>query len=368
MIAPKPTLRQIERIAHPIPAREGKVTLERNERTVDFPPSVMEELRALMTGFVLRAYPEMDRFYDALAQWSGYSTGELLATDGADGGLHRVFATYVSPGDEVVILSPSYAMYPVYGQMYGARVRTLTFDERLELPFEQVLGAASPGTRLIALVNPNQPIECCYSLDQLRQLAARCAERDILLLVDEAYYHFCDITAAPLIRECDHVIVARTFSKAFGLAGLRIGYLMAAAPTINALRALKPIYEINHLNAAIATYFLKRPHLMEDYVKAVRTGREVLTAFCARAGWSVHGRHSNTLLIGLPPELSAARVTSALFNMGWLIRAETQGMTPNHLRITLGPPEQMQQLCALLEPYRRGDGQHAASTVAVRPH
>ena len=117
MIAPKPTLRQIERIAHPIPAREGKVTLERNERTVDFPPAVMEDLRALVTGFVLRAYPEMDGFYEALAQWSGFSISELLATDGADGGLHRVFATYVSPSDEVVILSPSYAMYPVYCQM-----------------------------------------------------------------------------------------------------------------------------------------------------------------------------------------------------------------------------------------------------------
>lgn len=365
MIAPKPSLRHIERIAHPIASRGGKITLERNERTVDFPPSVMEDLRALMTGFVLRAYPEMDGFYEALAQWSGYAIDELLATDGADGGLHRVFATYVSQGDDVVILSPSYAMYPVYCQMYGATPRVLRFNEQLQLPFEQVLEAASPGTRLIALVNPNQPIECCYSAAQLRQLAARCAEHEILLLVDEAYYHFCDITAAPLIREYDHVIVARTFSKAFGLAGLRIGYLMAVPSTIKALRALKPIYEINHLNAAIATYFLKRPHLMEDYVSAVRAGRAVMAAFCARAGWSVHGRHSNTILVGLPPEVLATRVTAELFAMGWLVRAETQGATPNHLRITLGPPEQMQELCALLELYWHGE-QEAKSTAAAR--
>ena len=69
----------------------------------------------------------------------------------------------------------------------------------------------------------------------------------------------------------------------------------------------------------------------------------------------MHGQHSNTILVGLPPEVVATRVTAELFKMGWLVRAETQGATPNHLRITLGPPEQMQQLCALLEPYRHGE-------------
>jgi histidinol-phosphate aminotransferase len=349
MIEPKGTLRRIERIAHPVKSRSGKETLERNERTVDLPPEVLEDLRALMTGFVLRAYPEMDAFYEALAHWSGFSVSELLATDGADGGVHRVFATYVAEGDRVVILSPSYAMYPVYCQMYGAIPRRLTFNERLELPFEDVLSAAAPGIRLMALANPNQPIESCLSAAQLSQLAQRCARHGILLLLDEAYHHFCDVTAAPLIRTFDNVMVARSFSKAFGLAGLRIGYLMAAPPVITALRALKPIYEISHLNAAIATYFLKRPQLMETYVASVRAGREVLTSFCARHGWTVHGRHSNTVLVGLPPGVSAPRLTTALGERGWLVRAETEPPTPNHLRITIGPPEQMQRLCGLLE-------------------
>jgi histidinol-phosphate aminotransferase len=344
MMQPKPTLRAIQRVSHPIPSREGTVTLERNERTVDVDPEVLEDLRRLMTGFVLRAYPEMDAFYAALAAWSGFSAAELLATDGADGGLQRLFATYVSAGDEVVVLSPSYAMYPVYCQMFGARMRALTFSDALELPFEAVLDAARPGTRLIALVNPNQPIESCFSLEQLRVLAQRCAQHDILLAVDEAYYHFCDVTAAPLVREFEHVVVVRTMSKAFGLAGLRIGYTIAAPPVITALRALKPIYEIGHLNAAIATYMLRRPELMERYVAAVGQGRAVLTNWCAAQGWPVHGRHSNTILIRLPEAVRAPALVAALRQEGWLIRAETAPPTANHIRVTLGPPEQMREL------------------------
>lgn len=354
MALPKKSLQNIERTSHPIKSRSGMVPLERNERTIDFPPEVLDDLRALVTGFVLRAYPEMDEFYAALADWSGFPADQLLATDGADGALQRVFATYVSEGDDVVIQSPSYAMYPVYCKMYGARARTLTFDAGLNLSFDTVLAAVRPGTRLVALVNPNQPIESCFTLDQLRQLAVRCAELDVVLLVDEAYYHFCEITAESLIREFENVIVARTLSKAFGLAGLRIGYLIAAKPTIKALRALKPIYEINHLNAAFATYFLRRPQIMEDYVASVRAGRAVLESFFAGHGCEAHGKHSNTILTKLPAHCAAAQLANDLRARGWLIRAETQNPTPNHLRITIGPPEQMKALCEMIEPYLKG--------------
>lgn len=355
MVLPKKHLRDLERTAYPIKSRSAKVTLDRNERTVDFPPELIEELRGLLTGFVLRAYPEMDQFYEALSQWSGFSADQLLATDGADGGLHRVFATYVSKGDEVVVLSPSYSMYPVYCRMYGAHMHSLTFDENLDLPFEKVFASARPGVRLLALANPNQPIESCYPLDELRRLAKRCAKYDILLMVDEAYYHFCAITAAPLIREFESVVVVRTLSKAFGLAGLRIGYLIAAAPTIKTLRALKPIYEVNHLNAAIAAHLLKNPKVMEDYVASVRSGRNVLKEFFAGYKCEMYGQHTNTVLVRLPKTVPAHSLTSALHSVGWLVKAETERPLSNHLRITIGPVEQMKRLCQLIEPYLTGE-------------
>lgn len=354
MIVPKKTLWNVERFSHPIKSREGLVPLERNERTVDFPEAILEDLRSLVTGFRLRAYPEMDEFYEALSTWSGFAVGELLATDGADGALHRVFATFVSEGDEVVIMSPSYAMYPIYCQMYGAVARVLTFDGGLRLPFESVLAQARPGTRLIALVNPNQPVESCFTLEELRELARRCLEHGVALLVDEAYYHFCEITATPLVREFGNLIVARTFSKAFGLAGLRIGYLIAQAPVIKALRALKPIYEINNLNAAFATYFLRNPGIMESYVADVNAGREVLAGFFSCRGCSLHGKYSNTLLVGFPKTVPVQPLTQWLRERKWLVRAETDPPTPNHLRITLGPAGQMRELASMIESFLAG--------------
>lgn len=351
MTLPKKTLQDIERLSHPIKSREGLVPLERNERTIDFSESVIADLRNLVTGFRLRAYPEMDEFYEALSTWSGFAVSELLATDGADGGLQRVFATYVSEGDRVAIMSPSYAMYPIYCKMYGANVHSLTFDDQLRLSFDTVFALARPEMRLIALVNPNQPIESCFTLEEIRELASRCQRNDVLLLVDEAYFHFCRITAAPLVREFPNVIIARTFSKAFGLAGLRIGYLISQAPVIKALRALKPIYEINNLNAAFATYFLRNANIMESYVADVDAGRQVLTEFFSHYNCFLHGKHSNTLLVGLPETVSARPLTQWLHERKWLVRAETARPTRNHLRITLGPAAQMRELTAMIEPF-----------------
>jgi histidinol-phosphate aminotransferase len=351
MILPKQSLRNIKRISHPIKSRDGAVTLERNERATDLPEHILEDIKNLVTGFTLRAYPEMDDAYDALAQWSGHPVEELLFTDGADGALFRVWATYISAGDEVVTITPSYAMYPVYCDMFDAKMVALGFDDNLELPLQSVLDAVTAETRMLALVNPNQPIECAFTLEELKVLADHCQKNDVLFLVDEAYFHFYKVTAEPLIATYDNMIVARTLSKAFGLAGLRIGYLIAQQAVIDTLRALKPIYEINGLNAAITTYFLQRPKIMEDYVDAVNAGREVLATFFRAHNCSLHGQHSNTILAGLPPHVSAVSITENLRDQGWLIRAETKPPSENHLRITLGPPDLMQGLCERLAPH-----------------
>jgi histidinol-phosphate aminotransferase len=149
--------------------------------------------------------------------------------------------------------------------------------------------------------------------------------------------------------------VVRTLSKAFGLAGLRIGYLIAASPTIKALRALKPIYEINHLNAAIAAHLLKKPKVMEDYVASIQLGRNVLKEFFARYKCEVYGQHTNTVLVRLPQTVPAYPLTAALHSVGWLIKAETERPLSNHLRITIGPVGQMTQLCQLVEPFLTGE-------------
>ena len=348
-IPPKKQLAGIRRIAHAENSREGFVPLDRNERTEDFPPEAIEEIRALVTPFLLRSYPEPEPLYRELARWLGVSRDQLLLAWGADGGLRAIFDTYVEQGDEVVHAVPSYGMNPVYCAIAGAVERPVPFRADLSLPLEDILKAVNPRTKLVLLANPNQPIERLYTQAELERLLAACSKNGALLVLDEAYHHFCPETGLPLLASHDNLILARTFSKAFGLAGLRLGYLVSQAPNIANLEKVRPMYEAHAFAIAAARYLLKNDRLMKEYVGQVNESRKLLLEALNKAGIQAGGRWGNSVLAELPASLPAAEIAAAFKKKNLLVRAETTPPLSNHLRITLGSPAQTQQFIVCFE-------------------
>lgn len=323
--------------------------MDRNERTVDFPPAVMEEIRRLITPFTLRAYPEPEAFYEQLARWLGVSRPMLLLSAGADGAFRMIFDAAVKPGDEVVHAVPSYGMFPVYCELSGAVSKPVSFGEDLSLPLEKILGAITPRTKLVLLANPNQPVERVYTEEECRQLLAAAKRHGAWLVMDEAYHHFCDLTALPLLKEYENLVVVRTFSKAFGLAGLRLGFLASSKENVRRIEQYRPMYETHSAALAIGGYLLKNDHLMKEYVAQVKESRNFLLEGLRGLRIPAYGRWGNSVLAALPPEVPAAEMRASLKERGFLVRAESTPPLSNHLRITLGTPEQAKRFFAAFE-------------------
>ena len=339
----------VKRLPHPAETRQGFETMDRNERTVDFPPQVMEEIRRLITPFTLRAYPEPEAFYGQLANWLGIPRDRLLLSAGADGAFRMIFDAFVEPGDEVVHAVPSYGMFPVYCEMAGAVSRPVAFNGDLSLPLEKILAAISPKTKLVLLANPNQPIERVYEETDCRQLLAQCKHHGARLVMDEAYHHFCDLTALPLLREHENLIVVRTFSKAFGMAGLRLGFLASRPENVEKLSQFRPMYEAHSAALAVGSYLLRNDHLMKEYVAQVKHSRQFLVEALRGLQIPAHGRWGNSILVTLPAEIPAPEIGAGLKQKGFLVRAETSPPLKNHLRITLGTLEQVKRFFAAFE-------------------
>lgn len=348
-VSPKAHLASIARVPHPAQTREGWELMDRNERTVNFPPEVMRELQELMSPFALRAYPEPEPLYQKLAAWLGVSRDRVLLTMGADGALKTIFEVFVEAGDEVVGAWPAFAMYPVYCQMVGAYWKPVPFHEDLTLPLGELLERIQDRTRLVVLANPNQPVERAYDEEELRALVDACARHDTLLVMDEAYHHFCPFTALPLLEGYPNLFVVRSFSKAFGVAGLRLGYCVSAPEHIRALTSVRPIAETHSLGVAIGGYLLDHLELMTAYVEEVRKTRVWLTDACRRLGFRALGRWANWVLIPLPPALPAPELAAALKPRGFLVRAEPIPPLTNHLRITVGDRQQAGRFLAAFE-------------------
>ena len=184
----------------------------------------------------LATYPDCGELYRKLARWLEVPTDALILTPGSDGAIRLTFEAFVGEGDKVVHTAPTFAMYSVYCQMFGAQVEALAYERGPHGPSLSVermiahLDRVRP--RLFCLPNPDSPTGTVLSLDELRTAVELCARFDTVVLIDEAYHPFHDVTCVPWTQEFRHLIVARTFAKAWGLAGLRMGYAVGHPDTV----------------------------------------------------------------------------------------------------------------------------------------
>lgn len=344
MIEPRAHLKKVYRVIDRRDSRLGFVRLDRNERTTGFPEEVLNEIWARITPDFFTAYPQPEPFYLRLAEWLKVDRDNLLLSSGSDTAIRHVFETYVEAGDEVVMVLPSYDMYPVFCTMYDGIKREINFNSGFELPINDILNAINPKTKLVALINPNQPIIRGYSEEELIEIIKKSQRNNAIVLIDEAYYHFCPYTALPLIEKYDNLVITRTFSKAFGIAGLRLGYIISCAGNIENMLKVKQTFEVDSFALEVGKYLLEHDSIMKEYVAKIDEGRDYLLKELENMSLQTFGGKSNLLLVKLPDSVGADVIVEKLKSKGYLVRGKFNEppLATNHfIRITLGPKEQM---------------------------
>src|ERR1700732_220886 len=216
MLKPRESIAQLSPYHSPIVSRAG-LSLDLNESMAGCSPRVLARLRSLSAAD-LSLYPQREAGERLVANFLGIAPEQVLLTNGMDEALSLLFTTYLGPGDELVFADPTFVMYPMLGEALGAQVVRLQSGEDLALPVADFLARISPRTRVIAIANPNNPTGLAASRAELLRIAE--SAPDAAVLIDEAYFEFCGDTLIPDLPHHPNLFVARTFSKAYGLAGL----------------------------------------------------------------------------------------------------------------------------------------------------
>ena len=271
--------------------------LDKNENT----DIVLRELIAAQLSSIDPAaaldYPEMAPTYHRLAHYLGMDARNLLITAGSDGAIRAAFEAFVSPGDVVVHTEPSFAMYSVYSAMFGATAAPIAYRRGNHGP---VLSAnevnahiAATKPKLICLPNPDSPTGTEFRLDELETIISAGADVSAVTLIDEAYFPFSNVTALPLVSKFKNLIVTRTFAKAWGLAGLRIGYLVAQPALAGFLHKVRPMYEVNGVAVAMLNVMLDRSQDVEQSVGRINVGKAVFADRMRTLGFQVLNSSGN---------------------------------------------------------------------------
>lgn len=255
----------------PLSCREG-LRLDFNENTEAPSPRVADVLKRIASQ-ELAKYPERAPVEALVAEFFELTAEHVLLTNGVDEAIHLVCETYLEPGDEVIIVVPTFSMYEIYAQSTGADVVSIQADPELgfRFPTEKVLTAITPRTRMIAVANPNNPTGIAVSRQELLRIVD--AAPQAAVLIDEAYYEFFGQTVLDAIARFPNLFIARTFSKAYGLAGLRAGVLAGDATQMQMVRKVSSPYNVNAIALACLPVALSDRAFIDDYVRQVLQGR-----------------------------------------------------------------------------------------------
>jgi len=278
----------------PLPG-ERVIKLNTNENP--FPPSerVLLALREI-DGEMLRRYPSptADPFRAAAAKLLGVSTDMILAGNGSDDILTIATRTFLEPGAKLAYPNPTYSLYPVLARLQDATSVPVPWEGDWALPIDGLLAAKADA---IYVANPNAPSGTFVTPTKVGALAKAF---NGLLLIDEACVDFADDNCVSLVREHSNVVITRTLSKAYALAGLRFGYAVAAAPVISEMMKVKDSYNCDGVAIALATAAIADQEYAKKTWEYIRSERQRLSAELNQMGWQVLESHANFILVTVP--------------------------------------------------------------------
>lgn len=343
MLEPRAAVRNLPTYHPPLGGREG-LRLDFNENTVGCSPAVLAQLRALTPEDIAK-YPEREPVEAIAANYLGVSPNELLLTNGVDEAIHLLCETFLEPGDEVLIVVPTFAMYEISAAATGAKVIGVPAEKDFAFPTQDLLARLTPRTRMMAVANPNNPTGAVAKPDELIEIAQRAPQAAIL--IDEAYFEFYGQTLLGQWRSLPNLFVARTFSKAYGMAGLRIGALAGSAEHMSMVRKVSSPYNLNSVALKCLPTALSDSNYIEQYVSQVRAGRELLEQEYRALGIVSWSSQANFVLAQFGESKSA--VISAMRKRGILVRDRSRDYgCQGCVRITLGTTEHTNRLLAAL--------------------
>jgi len=336
MLKPRASIAGLSPYHSPIVSRAG-LSLDLNESMAGCSPRVLARLRSLSAAEV-SLYPQREVGERLVANFLRVAPEQVLLTNGMDEALSLLFATYLGPGDELLFADPTFVMYPMLGQALGARVVRLQSGEDMALPVADLLAHVSPRTRMIAIANPNNPTGLAASRADLLRIAE--SAPDAAVLIDEAYFEFCGETLIPDLARHSNLFIARTFSKAYGLAGLRLGVLIGAAEQIGYMRRLGLPFNVNSVALACLEEALADQSFVSDHVAQVKQGRERLEQLFDELGLRFWPSQTNFVLVRVGA--TAKTFVESMQRRGILVRDSSSNPgCDGCVRITVGTPKQM---------------------------
>ena len=344
----------ILRIRPSTKTRHGKIRLDKNERISEFEISFLNKIKKKITSEYFTTYPEVEPLYDVLSKKLRIKKDMLVLTAGSDMAIRNCFELFVKSGDQVITIYPTYGMVDVYAKLFEAKQVKINYEKNLKLDVKKLINTISHKTKLVIIANPNAPTGTIIEKELIIDILKKAKKFNSYVLIDECYYGFYKTTTIPQLKKFSNLIISRSFSKIFGLAGCRVGLLIANTFIAEKLYKFRPMYEINSIAVMILKEMLKNKKIFENYIADTAKGKIYLIKALKKLGLLFYNSYANFILVDFKNEKLKNMIWSFYLNKKFLITGEPKiPGCKNVLRFTLGPEKYMKLVVNGLEKFKK---------------
>lgn len=334
----------------PPQGRYGKLRYDMNENPDGLPKDFVDSVLKEVTPEFLAIYPEPDRFLRKYADFVGVEFENLMCTNGSDMAIRYLLETFGEVGKEVVTVSPSFEMYWVNCNILGYKHIPVAYEPDLSLKIEKVVAAINDNTRIVVLLNPNNPVGNVYSDEEFRAVQKRAEEVGALVIVDEAYHYFYGKTFLNEALNVSNVVVLRTFSKLMSLAAVRLGVIIGNQELIRYVRNARLTFDANSIALLFAERLIDRPDIIDGLIQTQREGKDWILSELSKLGYWCKDCMGNFIFIR--PRHDAHDVSARLEKMNVLVHPYGNPLLKDFIRVSTGSKTAMRRF---FEAFKEAD-------------
>ncbi|MBQ8814162.1 MAG: histidinol-phosphate aminotransferase family protein [Lachnospiraceae bacterium] len=315
--------------------RSAYLRMDMNENPEGLPGDFVDSVLAEITPEYLATYPEPGHFCRKYAKQLGIRPEQVCATSGSDTAIRYIMETFVGRGHKVVTVTPTFEMYRVYCNMYGYEHVGVPYDSKFQISVEDILNTIDERTDLVALLNPNNPIGRAFTEDEVRTIMDKVTACGAVMVIDEAYHYFYPNTFIKLIDEYDNLLLLRTFSKMYSIAGCRLGAVIGCEQLIEYINHVRSSAEVNTVALLFGERLIDHPEVLDELIRTEREGRKYLIDELEKHGYTCHNQDGNFLFI--EPKSDSAQLAQRLKDdYKVLIKRYGNPLLSKYIRISTG--------------------------------
>lgn len=312
-----------------------------NENPEGLPKKFVKKVLKEITPQFLSVYPEPDKFLNKYARFIGAEYENVLTTNGSDMAIRYLLETFGEKGKEVVTVSPSFEMYRINCSILGLKHKPVQYNDDLTINIDSIVNAINKNTRIVVLLNPNNPVGNVYSEEEVEKVISRCREFGAILIIDEAYHYFYEKTFLNYALKEENVVVLRTFSKLMSLASCRLGVIISNPQIIHFVKNARMTFEVNAVALLFAERLLDNPQIIDQLIKTEKEGKEYTLETLKKYGYWCKDCKGNFILV--KPKTGAKIVAEKLEKeKKVLVHSFGNDLLKDYLRVSVGSKTAMQ--------------------------